>query len=368
MYSSSWSHLDPFFYKSLQDSDSTQCLTPPKHFQNRYSITPNKFCHPLLNPLINLSYLRRFSFSDRIFNFEEEFQIENEQINYRKPNEDLLQQYLVEEEKDCADNEHIERVSFLEEEENKQMMTPIPVNPIQSINFEENAEKSDKMFEEKNRVLINNNNSKEENKDDTSNKFFLTETVKKEKSEVASPQVSDFICNCKKSKCLKLYCECFAKGKLCNSLCNCFDCCNKQESCKQRKMALRNTYLKSRKNEKDAQEVLEMDLDSFVLPNCNTRNLGCNCKKSHCKKKYCECFDAGRACGEHCKCEGCRNYLGAKIRRKDKGHRNNMENNMNHANFGQNNKNWRSKQKNMKLESSKEQIKVGEPMEQEKNC
>ena len=33
-------------------------------------------------------------------------------------------------------------------------------------------------------------------------------------------------CNCSKSKCLKLYCECFAKGDHCTPECNCNNCCN----------------------------------------------------------------------------------------------------------------------------------------------
>ena len=32
-------------------------------------------------------------------------------------------------------------------------------------------------------------------------------------------------CNCKKSKCLKLYCECFAAQKFCSE-CNCLNCLN----------------------------------------------------------------------------------------------------------------------------------------------
>ena len=33
-------------------------------------------------------------------------------------------------------------------------------------------------------------------------------------------------CNCEKSQCLKLYCECFSRNELCNKFCNCRDCKN----------------------------------------------------------------------------------------------------------------------------------------------
>jgi hypothetical protein len=37
-------------------------------------------------------------------------------------------------------------------------------------------------------------------------------------------------CRCKKSKCLKKYCECFQNGIACTAHCRCMDCSNHSES------------------------------------------------------------------------------------------------------------------------------------------
>ena len=54
----------------------------------------------------------------------------------------------------------------------------------------------------------------------------------KEKSMVKDEPVfpkKKITCNCKKSRCLKLYCECFAAGEVCRD-CNCIDCANIEDN------------------------------------------------------------------------------------------------------------------------------------------
>ncbi|RHY09219.1 hypothetical protein DYB28_002258 [Aphanomyces astaci] len=45
-------------------------------------------------------------------------------------------------------------------------------------------------------------------------------------------------CNCKKSQCLKLYCECFASGSICDENCKCVGCHNIPKFDIQRKEAI----------------------------------------------------------------------------------------------------------------------------------
>lgn len=45
----------------------------------------------------------------------------------------------------------------------------------------------------------------------------------------ASQSTTKRSCNCKNSRCLKLYCECFASGEYCKN-CNCKNCCNNVEN------------------------------------------------------------------------------------------------------------------------------------------
>jgi hypothetical protein len=92
-------------------------------------------------------------------------------------------------------------------------------------------------------------------------------------------------CNCKRSKCLKKYCECFRRGVICSPECRCSGCDNTTSD-----------------NRRLAQSRAE-----FLNP---TKPLVCACTKP-CDTRYCPCRRAGRACSTKCqRCthKNCNNF------------------------------------------------------------
>ncbi|XP_038990834.1 protein tesmin/TSO1-like CXC 2 isoform X2 [Hibiscus syriacus] len=124
-------------------------------------------------------------------------------------------------------------------------------------------------------------------------------------------------CNCKRSKCLKLYCDCFAAGLYCIEPCACQDCFNKpiHENVvleTRRQIESRNPLAFTPKVIRSTDGVLDSLDEINKTPASARHKRGCNCKRSSCLKKYCECFQAGVGCSLGCRCEGCKNSFGWK--------------------------------------------------------
>jgi hypothetical protein len=110
-------------------------------------------------------------------------------------------------------------------------------------------------------------------------------------------------CNCTKSQCLKLYCDCFANGEFCY-MCNCMNCFNNLENEDHRQRAIK-TCLERNPNAFRPKIGKAKDVTGDSSVRKHTK--GCNCKRSGCLKNYCECYEAKIACSNNCKCVGCRN-------------------------------------------------------------
>ncbi|XP_034048338.1 protein lin-54 homolog isoform X2 [Thalassophryne amazonica] len=108
-------------------------------------------------------------------------------------------------------------------------------------------------------------------------------------------------CNCTKSQCLKLYCDCFANGEFCNN-CNCTNCFNNLEHETERLKAIKTCLDRN-------PEAFKPKIGKGKEGESDRRHSkGCNCKRSGCLKNYCECYEAKIMCSSICKCIGCKNF------------------------------------------------------------
>ena len=91
-------------------------------------------------------------------------------------------------------------------------------------------------------------------------------------SKRKAPEISG--CTCKKTRCLKKYCECYRVGNKCDpSVCRCRDCSNTKDR---------------------------------VVEQATLQ--GCTCRRNKCLKKYCECYRSKVRCDpSKCSCLGCGN-------------------------------------------------------------
>jgi len=127
-------------------------------------------------------------------------------------------------------------------------------------------------------------------------------------------------CNCKKTKCLKLYCECFSSSNFCDG-CNCEGCMNKEGNAERERIV---QSIKSKKKNSFKNDNLEENSNDIS---------GCNCAKSYCVKKYCECFHSGKKCSDLCRCLECKNRVKSNTKKEKKSlfpNENNANNSSNH--------------------------------------
>lgn len=123
------------------------------------------------------------------------------------------------------------------------------------------------------------------------------------------PKIPQVTCSCRKTRCLKMYCDCFRFSKFCWEKCNCIkdgsegSCCNQNvpECIIERDKAIkaitdRNPTAFNAKIVKGGSEKKE-------------HLSGCHCKNSKCLKKYCECYTAMVPCSERCRCMNCHNTI-----------------------------------------------------------
>ena len=115
-------------------------------------------------------------------------------------------------------------------------------------------------------------------------------------TDINNLQNSKVHCTCKKTKCIKKYCECFSSGN------KCFNC--KCQNCENRPYYVGNISNKKKESENNE------NIENFELNEDNEEKLIiCTCSKSGCNKNYCECFKAKVKCNNKCRCIKCLNKI-----------------------------------------------------------
>ncbi|PKI33444.1 hypothetical protein CRG98_046164 [Punica granatum] len=121
---------------------------------------------------------------------------------------------------------------------------------------------------------------------------------RRKKESVTSTSDGCKRCNCRKSKCLKLYCECFAAGLYCSEPCACQGCFNRPEyqdkvNYTRKQIESRNPSAFAPKIVESANQFLENDVveSPCIIVAFTKANVGCS---------------------DNCRCEGCKNVYGTK--------------------------------------------------------
>ena len=169
------------------------------------------------------------------------------------------------------------------------------INNINNLNEKINYIKTNEQEIQKNNLnekgafslLMNNNNNNINNKNNVNINY-----IRSDSNNLQNPRIH---CTCKKTKCIKKYCECFSSGNLCYN-CKCENCENKPY------------YIENKNNIiKTDEENNENNIELNEEENEEKKLIICTCSKSGCNKNYCECFKAKVKCNNKCRCIKCLN-------------------------------------------------------------
>ena len=148
--------------------------------------------------------------------------------------------------------------------------------------------------------IINNNIDYTNTKYKSSPRSYMSNNNNINLNKQTSKKIT---CTCSKTGCKKKYCACFSKGIPCID-CECKDCENKpqiEENNNNNKSNNNNILVKQESQEKD------INYSKTDITNSKNQRVICNCTKSNCMKKYCECFKQGLNCNSLCRCIECKN-------------------------------------------------------------
>ena len=111
--------------------------------------------------------------------------------------------------------------------------------------------------------------------------------------------VKKIVCTCTRTQCQKKYCACFSSGNYCQG-CDCKGCLNiKRDN--------NNNIIQEGEKIYDNQKDKEINIQNNLCQENKAQAIVCNCTKSRCMKKYCECYKMNIDCGNLCRCIDCQN-------------------------------------------------------------
>lgn len=135
---------------------------------------------------------------------------------------------------------------------------------------------------------------------------IVSQTLPPQPGTPFTPLIQKAKCSCKASKCLKLYCPCFASSGFCGPDCTCKNC--------------KNSLSTARAVREARETVLARDPRAFdpkvrnspaTASGGDIHSKGCNCRKG-CAKNYCVCRELRVDCGPRCTCSGPNGCLNGK--------------------------------------------------------